>query len=42
MKMIVTAGILSAALLLAALSTVQAQNPPPRSESVTPIVVFGE
>jgi hypothetical protein len=44
MKMVFTAGLLSAALLLAVLSAVQAKSPT-RShpgESVTPVVVLGE
>ena len=43
MKMVVTAGFLAAALLLAALNTVQAKTPKQhQSESVTPTVVLGE
>lgn len=43
MKMVLTAAVLSAALLLAALSAVQAKNSnPPQVETVTPTVVFGE
>jgi hypothetical protein len=43
MKMILTAGLLSAALLLAVLNTVQAHvSAPAQSESVTPITAFGE
>ncbi|MGE5513432.1 MAG: hypothetical protein ACM31O_19555 [Bacteroidota bacterium] len=43
MKMVVTAGVLTAALLLAVLSTVQAQEPNPlKPENVTPVVVVGE
>jgi hypothetical protein len=41
--MVVTAGLLSVALLLAVLSTVQAHVPAgAQAESVTPITVFGE
>ena len=43
MKMVLTAGVLSAALLLAVLSAVQAKEPNTvHPEDVTPIVVFGE
>ena len=43
MKMVVTAGFLAAALLLAALNTVQAKTPKQhQSESVTPTIVLGE
>lgn len=43
MKMILTAGILSAALLLAVVSVVQAKEPTTlQPGDVTPIVVFGE
>ena len=43
MKMVVTAALLTAALLLAVLSAVQAQTPRQhQSESVTPTVLLGE
>jgi hypothetical protein len=43
MKMLLTAGILSAALLLAVVSVVQAKEPTTlHPQDVTPIVVFGE
>lgn len=43
MRMVFTAGLLAAALLLAVLSAVQAQTPKPhQSESVTPTVLVGE
>lgn len=43
MKMVVTAGLLAAALLLALLSAVQAQTlKPHQSESVTPTILVGE
>jgi hypothetical protein len=43
MRMVLTAGILSAALLLAVVSVVQAREPNiVHPQDVTPIVVFGE
>ena len=43
MKMVFTAGLLSAALLLAVLSAVQAKTPRQyQADSVTPVVVLGE
>ena len=43
MKMVIPAGVLSAALLLAVVSVVQAKEPNTvHPEDVTPIVVFGE
>lgn len=43
MKMIITAGLLTAALLLAVVSAVQAEVPrQQQSESVTPTVLLGE
>ena len=43
MKMVVTAGLLTGALLLAVLSAVQAQTPVRhQAESVTPTVLLGE
>lgn len=43
MKMVLTAGLLSAALLLAVLSAVQAKSPKQhQSDSVTPEIVLGE
>jgi hypothetical protein len=43
MKTVLTAGLLSIALLLAVLTAVQARTPhPPKFESVTPTTLFGE
>ncbi|MGH7488877.1 MAG: hypothetical protein ACREMY_25240 [bacterium] len=43
MKMIVTAGILCAALVLAAITAVQAKTPPRAlSDTVTPTSLYGE
>jgi hypothetical protein len=43
MKMLLTAGILSAALLLAVVSVVQAKEPDTaQPNDVTPVVVFSE
>ena len=43
MKMVITAGLLTIALLLAALGSVQAQTPrSQQAESVTPTTLLGE